>query len=321
VVTVGALLVLLACAGCAATPATSGAPGGPGNPPAVAPVLPSTPQPAADAPPTSAPTSTPASAPGTTVDRVVDAAGVQQWVRCAGAGPVTVVVVTGLNASAGAWSDVSPAMQRITRTCVYDRPGLGRSPARPQAGQVVDAGLYAHELAALLAAVGEVGPFVVVGHSFGGLIARAFVHLYPRHVRALLLVESVTPNDPTTDPFWEEAGHKVDMAASSAATGDGPPLGHLPLLVLSASDPEEDHLGGPTYGQPEELVDLWREQQRDDLELSTDAIQVVAHSGHVVQQDNPAAVVDAVRQLVAAVTSGRPLRCTPGWSADAATCR
>lgn len=251
---------------------------------------------------------------------VFSAAGVRQWVKCAGNGPVTVVVITGLAAPATSWSQVLPSLQAITRTCVYDRPGLGQSPPRADMGKVVDAGLYSRELAALLAAAGERGPFVVVGHSFGGLIARAFVRENPARVRGLLLAESVTPNDPTLGPYWSEADHRVDMAASSAATGGGPPLGGLPLLVLSASDPEGDHLGGPAYGQPAATISLWRREQASDLALSSDAIQVIAHSGHVVQQDDPAAVAEAVRELVVLARVGGRLRCTATWSSVDARC-
>jgi pimeloyl-ACP methyl ester carboxylesterase len=245
---------------------------------------------------------------------------VRQWLHCQGSGAVTLVVVPGLGTSAAAWSGVLPSLQRVTRTCVYDRPGLGHSPARSNTSQVLDAGLFARELAALLAAAGEKGPYVVLGHSFGGLIARAFVHAYPRSVRGVLLAESVTPGDPTTGRYWPEAGHQIDMVVSSAATGGGPPMGRLPLLVLSASNPEEDHLGGPTYGQPQSMIDLWRRQQHDDLTLSTDSIQVIAHSGHVLQQDNPGAVVEAVRELVAAAPTEAALRCSAVWSRYGSTC-
>lgn len=255
-----------------------------------------------------------------TVSGVYAAAGVRQWLHCQGSGPVTLVVIPGLGTSSAAWSGVLPALQRVTRTCIYDRPGLGHSPARPNAQQVLDAGLFARELAALLAAAGERGPYVVLGHSFGGLIARAFVHAYPRSVRGVLLAESVTPGDPTTGRYWPEAGHQIDLVASATATGGGPPMGRLPLLVLSASNPEEDHLGGPTYGQPQWMIDLWRRQQHDDLALSTDSIQVIAHSGHVLQQDNPGAVVETVRELVAVAPTGAALRCTAVWSRYASTC-
>lgn len=255
------------------------------------------------------------------VARVIPAAGVEQWLHCQGAGALTVLVVPGLGATASSWASVLPSLQRVTRTCVYDRPGLGRSPARPLTGQIVDAGLYAAELDALLQAAHEPAPYVLIGHSYGGLIARAFVHRYPATVRALLLAESVTPGDPTLGRYWTEAGHAVDMVASSSATAGGPHLGRRPLLVLSASNPEEDHMGGPTYGQPQWMINLWRTEQGRDLSLSSDAIQVIAHSGHVLQQDNPAAVTEALREIVRAAISGRPLACSSVWQRLGASCR
>jgi hypothetical protein len=91
--------------------------------------------------------------------------------------------------------------------------------------------------------------------------------------------------------------------------------------VLTASEPDRDHLGGPTYGQPAWMTTLWVSEQQDDTALSTDSIQVVARSGHVLQQDDPAAVVEAVRVLVAGVRSGRQLTCDAAWPTVAATCR
>jgi pimeloyl-ACP methyl ester carboxylesterase len=255
------------------------------------------------------------------IDGVVSAAGVRQWIECRGTGPVTVVVIPGLNASAAAWRGVLPELQASSRVCVYDRPGIGLSPPRANSTQIVDAGLYAVELRALLDAVGEPGPYVLLGHSFGGLIARAFLARYPRTVRAILLAESDTPGDPTTGRYWFEANHDVDMAASSAAADGGPRMGRMPLLVLSASNPERDHLGGPTYGQPAWMIALWRREQAADVLLSTDAIQVTAHSGHVLQADDPAAVIEAVRTLLTSVESSTQLGCTPVWVAVGATCR
>ncbi len=254
-------------------------------------------------------------------DAVVSSGGVRQWLHCAGPGPLTLVVVPGLGSTAAAWTPVLADLQRIVRTCVYDRPGLGHSPRRPDPGRAVDAGGLAGELWSLLRAAGETGPYVVLGHSFGGLVARAFVADHRSSVRGVLLAESVTPNDPTTGPYWTEAGQRVDMRASSAATRGGPPLGSLPLLVLSASRPDEDHLGGPTYGQPQWMTALWVRQQQEDLRLSTDSVQVVARSGHVLQQDDPPAVVEAVRELVAAVRTHEQLGCTWPWRSVGATCR
>lgn len=273
------------------------------------------------------PSSSPSQLPRTsqrqtlTVDRVVSAGGVRQWVRCQGSGSVTLVVVTGLGSPAQAWLAVLPAFLRATRTCVYDRPGIGRSPSRPDRGQVVDVGLYASELKALLDAIHERGPYVVLGHSFGGLIARAFVHRYGGSVAGLLLAEGVTPGDPTIGTYWSEAGHRVAMARNLAETGSGSGFGTLPLLVLSATNPEEDHLGGPTYGQPQWMVDLWVKEQTQSRALSSNAVQVIAVSGHVLEQDNPAATATAVREVVRAAEIGTRLRCSSAWRAVRATCR
>jgi pimeloyl-ACP methyl ester carboxylesterase len=252
--------------------------------------------------------------------RIVTAAGVKQRIDCRGSGPVTLVVVTGLGSPSSSWSLVGDGFRAVTRTCFYDRPGLGASPKRPNKAQVVDAGLYARELAALLKAASEPGPYVVLGHSFGGLVARAFIRSNLSSIRGVILAESVDPADKSTGRYWREAGHSVDMRLSQAATGGGPKLGHLPLLVLSASNPEGDHLGGQTYGQSPAMIDQWIAQQSANIRLSSNSMQVVATSGHVLQQDAPATVVEAVRVIVNSVTHGEPLDCTTLWTSPDATC-
>ena len=263
----------------------------------------------------------PATRPTVVDIQLVRAAGVIQSLDCQGAGPVTLVVVTGLASPASAWSSVAPGFREATRTCFYDRPGIGASPARANKRQVLNAGLYAVELAALLHSAGEPGPYLILGHSFGGLIARAFTKKNLSSVSGLLLAESVDPSDRTTGKYWREAGHSVNMPLSQSATGGGPRIGQRPLLVLSASNPEGDHLGGPTYGQTPAAIGKWIKQQRANVHLSTNSIQVIATSGHVLQQDDPAAVIAAVRSLVQAVDDGGGLDCASDWTAVAATCR
>jgi pimeloyl-ACP methyl ester carboxylesterase len=231
------------------------------------------------------------------------------------------VVIAGLHSTISAWAKVKPSFAKVTRTCFYDRPGLGRSPARPNGSEVLNAGIYASELNALLTAAHEPGPYVVVGHSFGGLIARTFAHRYMASIAGVLLAESVDPGDKTLGKYWSEAGHRIDMQASQAATGGGPRLGSKPLLVLSASRPDEDHLGGPTYGQPAWMTKQWIAQQRANLRLSTNSMQVIAKSGHVLQQDNPAATFAALRTLVHSTVTHTALACAYNWSKVAATCR
>lgn len=273
--------------------------------------------------PTSAPTVTPTATPTTTTvagtGRVIEAGGVRQWISCTGTGQPTVVVVTGLGTPSSAWSQVAPDFAATTRTCLVDRPGLGSSPAPARVGMVVDAGRQARQLGALLRAAGESGPYLVVGHSYGGLIARAFARQQPDAVAAVMLVEGVDPHG-TSSRYWTEAGQRIDMARSRAAAGGGPDLGDRPLIVVAASQPDRDHLVGPAYGESAAAIREWKAQQRAAVRASRNALWVEATSGHVVQQDDPGAVIVGLRALVSAVRDGGRLTCTSVWRAVAARC-
>ncbi|MBI1378500.1 MAG: alpha/beta fold hydrolase [Frankiales bacterium] len=241
----------------------------------------------------------------------VRALGVTQWIECAGSGPVTIVVVPGLGADHRMWSRVLDPFARTTRTCVLDRPGLGGSPPRSP-HRTVDAGRHADELAAALQQVGVTGPLVVVGHSYGGLVARAFTARHPARVVGLALIEGVAPYD-RLSPYWHEGGDRIDMVVSSAAAARLH-RGSLPLLVEAAQDPGRDRWVGPSYGASAGDLDDWRAHQRAAAGLSTDsAYVVVRRSAHVIEQDRPDAVVAGVRLLVRAATTGTPMpRCALG---------
>lgn len=228
------------------------------------------------------------------------------------------MVVSGLGATASMWSRVLAGFDAMSRTCVYDRPGLGNSPARTGPSRI-DAGTHARELRALLVAVGEPGPYLLVGHSYGALVVRAFARAYPTTVVAVLLVEGVYPGIQADywAPYrhdWHEGGTVIDMAASAVADGDGPHLGDRPLIVITAADPEP--------GAPAWVVALWDRRQREAAALSADSVHVLAlHSGHVVQRDQPAVVVEGARELLAAVRGAARLpHCDRAWTAIGARC-
>ncbi len=96
--------------------------------------------------------------------------------NCVGQDAPTVVFEAALGASSLSWSLVQPVISRMTRACAYDRAGFGWSDAGPLPRT---ADRLADELHALLRRGLAHGPYVLVGHSFGGLVIRAFRARYP----------------------------------------------------------------------------------------------------------------------------------------------
>lgn len=149
-------------------------------------------------------------------------------------------------------------------------------------------------------------------------MARTFALDYGKELAGLVLMEGVDPSG-SGSRLWHEAGQGIDMIRSRAQSARLTQV-HVPLIVLSASHPGQDHLTGPTYGESAASIAKWRQQQQTTTRLSKDAIWVVAHAGHVVQQDNPAATREAVRVLLSGATTNQPLHCSHVWKSVQATC-
>lgn len=111
-------------------------------------------------------------------------------IHVTGEGTPTVVFESGMGASCLSWTRVQPAVAEFSRAVSYDRAGHGWSdPAHePRTAEQI-----AQELHTLLNAAGAPGPYVLVGHSFGGYAARAFAHLYRKDVVGMVLVDSIHP--------------------------------------------------------------------------------------------------------------------------------
>jgi pimeloyl-ACP methyl ester carboxylesterase len=123
---------------------------------------------------------------------LVDIGGLKLHIHCTGAGSPTVVLESALGGSYISWALVQPDIERLTHVCSYDRAGFGWSDSGPRprtAGRVAD------ELQVLLERARVPPPFVLVGHSFGGLVMRIFASRYPRDVVGLVLVDPAHPED------------------------------------------------------------------------------------------------------------------------------
>ena len=141
---------------------------------------------------------------------------------CSGSGSPTVVLEPGGGAASSDLGWITPAVARDTTVCVYDRAGRGWSDAAdgPQDGVHIAADLHA-----LLARAHVPGPYVLAGHSFGGLYVQSFAAQFPDQVAGMVLLDSTAPKPGPGRPINAGSGDMVDrvsaLAAASAHLGVG----------------------------------------------------------------------------------------------------
>ena len=138
------------------------------------------------------------------------------YLSCAGSGNPTVVLVPGAGEPSSIWGWIAPDVARDTRICVYDRAGRGWSDDAP--GQQ-DGMAIAADLNALLTSAHEASPYVLAGHSFGGLYVRAFAARYPDHTAGVVLLDGSDPHQFTLPgyPLFYEMYRRVSALFPSLA--------------------------------------------------------------------------------------------------------
>jgi pimeloyl-ACP methyl ester carboxylesterase len=131
--------------------------------------------------------------------RLYDVGGYRLHLNCTGAGTPTVVLSSGLGEMSPYWARIAPAVAATTRVCGYDRAGQGWSDSSPHAA---DGSQTARDLHALLVAAREQGPFVLVGHSSGGVYALTYAAEFPGQVAGMVLLDSSSPRQAELVPSF-----------------------------------------------------------------------------------------------------------------------
>ena len=121
---------------------------------------------------------------------MVDVGGYSLHINCVGQGSPTAVLDAGSGGMSADWVWVQREVSDTTRVCAYDRAGMGWSEMGPEPR---DAKQISSELHTLLTKAGIEGPYVLVGHSFGGLYMQTYAARYPDEVAGVALVESSHP--------------------------------------------------------------------------------------------------------------------------------
>src|SRR5215217_6037414 len=259
------------------------------------------------------------------------------WLECRGEGGPTVILEAGAGNDADTWDTVGlpagseqtavlPGVAAFTRVCAYDRPGTILDPDHRSRSDPVPmprtAGDIVADLHALLGAAAIPGPYVLAGHSFGGLVSRLYAATYPDEVVGLVLVdaahedyygamrEALTPEQRTEIVRLEEQGppeladyldrERLDTDASAAQMRAAAisPLRPLPLVVLTHGRPWD----WPSDYPAAALEAVWLPLQEELAALVPDGRLVVAEqSRHFIPGDQPDLVIDEIQQVVDAV--------------------
>jgi pimeloyl-ACP methyl ester carboxylesterase len=290
------------------------------------------------------PSSSPAMAQGAAEDgfrkRVAIDGGRKLFIACRGSGSPTVVLEAGTGDLGRVWSlavsgpgrAVLPAVARFTRVCVYDRPGtyllpeVSRSDPVAMPRTALDIVL---DLRALLRAAHVPGPYVLAGHSFGGMVARLYATTHPRRIAGLVSIDAqnedfiaayrkflspaqylanvLDPAPPTglDYPDYERLALEASGAQMRQAQADTP-LRRMPSVVLSHSRDLPNPFDWPIDWPIDALNRAFLNSQDALAELVPGARHVVAtRSGHYIQLDQPRLVTREIRWVVREARSAR----------------
>jgi pimeloyl-ACP methyl ester carboxylesterase len=253
-------------------------------------------------------------------------AGRSLFMHCVGSGSPTVVLDAGFPGDSTGWRDVQPQLGRTTRSCAYDRAGLGNSVAQPG---VHDARDELSDLQRLLDHAHLDAPYVLVGHSYGGILARLFASQHPAEAAGVVLVDArgrdatrrqlaLLPKSQVPPVLAAPVQDGVDIAASEALASRVRSLGATPLAVITAGRHDQDwgRLLSPGFAQAFDR--LWTTMQDELTTLSSNHLHVVAlRSDHFVQRfdGQPDVVIRAVQAVVRAARDHTRLRRAGNYSA------
>jgi len=266
------------------------------------------------------------------IGMLVDVGGYRVHLYCTGTGSPTVVIL-GAGYSFN-WGLVQPEVAKLTQVCSYDHSGIGWSDTGPQDS----CALRINEAHTALRNLGIKGPYVLVGHSLGGLVARIYAARYPDEVAGMVFADSVgsalKPLPPDAGvPSPVSSANKQSSLLSAGGIEDDPNFKNLsardrelhfwglsqtrnetarrtnaniiPQCLAEADSIAEEH---PHPLEDKPLVDVSTDMNRNPnylgvqatlLSLSQNSKEIIAaRSGHYVMIDRPDAVIDAIGQVV-----------------------
>ena len=229
---------------------------------------------------------------------LVDVGGHALWATCSGSGSPTIILEAGDEADHTAWLNIYSQVTEHTHVCMYDRFGVGKSDRATGCRQLADLN---GDLEGLLAAMGEDGPFILVGASGGGYLMAGFAMAHPDETAGIVTLDTMHAIDTTLAPPDLLAVLKCDaptniehrdyVAVEHEAWDDRHLVGDIPMTVIS-----NDY--GDFYQNAEEQFSVT--DQQGWFTLSPQARQVIVTSGHDMTYNESGLVVDELLAVLAA---------------------
>lgn len=248
-------------------------------------------------------------------ERMVDFGDYQIHLKEAGRDHPTIILEAGLGSGFDDYDTLQTAISEFAKVILYDRPGLGKSSESPDPRTLP---VYVNELKELLHIENIEPPYILIGHSLGGLIMRYYAYKYPEEIVGLVLIDS-------TPEYWFDyfrSTHSIEEVKkfnkaldpnSNGSTGtirkewlqfemncqiikETEIPQDIPIRIISSAKYSNEH---EAIGYHPEDMDIWAEMQSSFTNNSDDIKQIITvKSGHSIHHNEPELIIKSVEELV-----------------------
>lgn len=256
----------------------------------------------------------------------------RMYIDCEGAGKTPIIIEPGIGDSLANWLPIRDELAKHTKTCVYDRAGMGLSGPGPGPRTTSQ---IATELYYLLKKAKIEGPYIFIGHSFGGYIAQYLAQVIPEQTAGLILVDSSHPDqverlaaldkgnvmpkqtvggykfedqskltieqrywkhlNAQRKSVWSQMDELASFKESAKEVKDTRIDGlTMPVAILSREKKQLPDI--PDIGS---LEDVWQDMQKELLLISENSWQVIVqNSGHSIHQESPKTIIEETLKVL-----------------------
>lgn len=242
---------------------------------------------------------------------IVDRGAYKLSAEQSGTGPVTVVFESGFGQGKDTWKDVITALGPGYHSITYSRAGLGKSTSD---GKPKDIGAHLVDLGAVISDLASGQKIVLVGHSYGGLLATEFARRHPQQLQALVLVDPATLGQRHAFKQADAARVQADDAALLGMLS--PPMAADYRALITQLDAPDARMPSAMPDLPVALLTatqvaaepfvfeetaagkaLWKAQHAALFSACDRGFHRYFVTGHNIHRENPAAVADAIKDI------------------------